>query len=177
MGVDWVVLTVLIFGLLELASESAAFQSPSTLAPRNRLQLNKTQKHAHNAPTPAPASLASPRISRSRVSLRRRTPLLQLMGGGAEGDGGGTQPTCSTDAQQEECPKACCPAEAENLPFFSPDSSDYPLDYFGESTRGDLLPVPEIMGSGSFMEGDELQDVCDKLGKHLFLSTFLRSSR
>jgi len=141
--VGWVALTVLVFGL-ELVG-TAAFQSPPPLTLRSKSQLNKTHR------TRTPAHLAGcPRIGNCRFLRQSHVPLLQMISGGTEGEGGTAEATDGSEPTQ--------------VPFFSPDSPDYPLDYFGESTRGDLLPVPEMMGRGSFMEGEELQDVCDKLG-------------
>ena len=60
-----------------------------------------------------------------------------------------------------------CPDQAENRPFFSPStlgSKDFPLDYFGESTRGDLLPVEEMMGTDNFLDAEELNKVCEDFG-------------
>jgi len=142
-SVGWVALTVLVFGL-ELVG-TAAFQSPPPLTLRSKSQLNKTHR------TRTPAHLAGcPRIGNCRFLRQSHVPLLQMISGGTEGEGGTAEATDGSEPTQ--------------VPFFSPDSPDYPLDYFGESTRGDLLPVPEMMGRGSFMEGEELQDVCDKLG-------------
>ena len=84
-----------------------------------------------------------------------------MMGGG---EGGEEASQACEAGTKKDCPETCCPTPAENLPFFCPDTTDYPLDYFGESTRGDMLPTDEMMGPDTFMKADELQAMCDELG-------------
>jgi hypothetical protein len=94
--------------------------------------------------------------------------LLRMMGGGADGITPSTQSDVAPSAEGcaitgVERGGTCCPSADEKLPFFSPDTKDFPLDYFGESTRGDLLPS-EDLAPPSFFTSDELKGVCDQLG-------------
>jgi len=144
-----------VFGLLGLASESAAFRLPQPLAGCGRLLAHRT----------APPAAPRPR-SRVAAATRRHSLLRMQAGedrGNAVGNGGPGEPCGVGDAEGAHG-EACCPTPAENLPYYSPDSKDYPLDYFGESTRGDLLPSEDMMGPETFLLGDELQNVCDRLG-------------
>jgi HAD superfamily 5'-nucleotidase-like hydrolase len=46
--------------------------------------------------------------------------------------------------------------ETEEPPFYSPDAEMWPMDYFGESTRGDLLPRMDLVESGRELSPEEL---------------------
>ena len=48
-------------------------------------------------------------------------------------------------------------AEAGDF-FFTPDGS-YPMDYFGESTRGDLLPHKDYMEAASILNPQDVKCV------------------
>ena len=50
------------------------------------------------------------------------------------------------------------------LPFYSPESDEWPMDYFGESTRGDLLPSENFLKPEMIMSKDEIINICQDLG-------------
>jgi HAD superfamily 5'-nucleotidase-like hydrolase len=131
----------------QLALESAAFKSvPSPVV---------TRAARLTAAAPARRSGSCPRHPAGPLALR--------MTSGGEAGAGKTPQPCAVDDQQDS-PAACCPTPAENLPFFAPETTEYPLDYFGESTRGDLLPTAGMLGTDTFMQADELRDMCNELG-------------
>ena len=136
MRAGWVALAGCLLGLLGLASESAAFRTPQPLG----LRAAPSHRMAQGAP--------------SAARLGRAAPLLRMLagenGGSAAGRGGPGEPSTV--------------GGGENLPYYSPDSKAYPLDYFGESTRGDLLPNEDMMGPDTLYSRADIKNVCDQLG-------------
>ncbi len=48
--------------------------------------------------------------------------------------------------------------------FHEPLMDQYPLDYFGVSTRGDLIPAKEFMREDQTMTQNDISKICDDLG-------------
>ena len=140
MRAGWVALAGCLFGLLGLASESAAFRTPQPLGLR---AAPSHRSMAHGAPSAARLGRAAPRRSLLRM-------LAGDNGGSAAGRSGPGEPSAVVGG--------------ENLPYYSPDSKAYPLDYFGESTRGDLLPNEDMMGPDTLYSRADIKNVCDQLG-------------
>jgi len=55
--------------------------------------------------------------------------------------------------------------ESETEPaFYSPTAEDWPMDYFGESTRGDLLPRQQLVETGRELSPDDINGMQEELG-------------
>eukprot|EP00960_Hanusia_phi_P070093 767235-Hanusia_phi.AAC.5 len=125
--------------------------------------------------------LAHTRHGQSASSSLRRTSLLmlrrqRLRGGNFDGARSNTLLSSSSDSSgPEEVVRIHESNEIEDYaasetmpseppPFYSPESDEWPMDYFGESTRGDLLPSEEFLRPEMIMSKDEIINICQDLG-------------
>ena len=57
--------------------------------------------------------------------------------------------------------KSCKEEEPATIPFYTPVLPDFPMDYYGESTRGDLIPSVEYQQAGLELEPVSMKDATD----------------